>query len=64
MEPSLFEVPITRVVDGVRPRLKALMHATMCPPCIGGHQKVVTTNIRGSRGTSNFLSLPRRTVVT
>ena len=56
--------PISRVVDGVRPRLKALVHATECPPCTGGHQNGVNVNVRSAKATTNFCHSRRLTVAT
>ena len=64
MAPSFLVLPISRVVVGVRPRLKALMHTTECPPCIGGHQNDVNVNIRSFRGSTNFCHSRRHTVTT
>lgn len=58
MTPSFFVLLISRVVVRVRSCLKALKQATKSTPCIGEHKKVVMTNICGSRGSTNFLSLP------
>ena len=57
-------ITISRVVDGVRLRLKALVHTTDCPPCTGGHQNDVNFNVRSAKATTKFLSLPRPTITT